>query len=162
MTEQEWEMLISTNTAAVIAPAGHGKTEMLAEIVERSSGKLLLLTHTNAGVDAIKKRMNKKNIPTSRYNVETIASFCIKWCNSYCSISNIDKSLSPLVKKQANAYYAQFYSGAKTLFSKNWVGAVLKATYSRVIVDEYQDCTLEHHSSIIFVYKESSFFLKVV
>ena len=59
MTEREWNELTKTNTAAVIAPAGHGKTEMLAEIVERSSGKLLLLTHTNAGVDAIRKRMNK-------------------------------------------------------------------------------------------------------
>lgn len=151
MTEQEWNKLISTNTAAVIAPAGHGKTEMLAEIVERSSGKLLLLTHTNAGVDAIKKRMSKKNIPSSRYNVETIASFCIKWCNSYCVTCNIDKNLSPLVKGQANAYYAQFYSGAITLFSKSWIGAVLKATYSRVIVDEYQDCTLELHNIMLCI-----------
>lgn len=149
MTEQEWKELTRTNTAAVIAPAGHGKTEMLAEIVERSSGKILLLTHTNAGVDAIKKRMNKKSIPSSRYNVETIASFCIKWCNSYCSTSNIDTSLSPLVKEQANAYYAQFYSGAITLFSKSWIGVVLKATYSRVIVDEYQDCTLEQHNIML-------------
>lgn len=78
MTEQEWNELSNNNTAAVIAPAGHGKTEMLAEIVERSSGKLLLLTHTNAGVNAIKKRMNNKSISSSRYNVETIASFCIK------------------------------------------------------------------------------------
>lgn len=153
MTEQEWKELTSNHTAAVIAPAGHGKTEMLAEIVERSSGKLLLLTHTNAGLDAIKKRMNKKNIPSSRYNVETIASFCIKWCNSYCTTSNIDKSLSPLVKEQANAYYAQFYSGAITLFSKSWIGAVLKATYSRVIVDEYQDCTLEHHQIMLQICK---------
>lgn len=153
MTEQEWKELTSNHTAAVIAPAGHGKTEMLAEIVERSSGRLLLLTHTNAGVDAIKKRMNKKNIPSSRYNVETIASFCIKWCNSYCTTCNIDKSLSPLVKEQANAYYAQFYSGAITLFSKSWIGAVLKATYSRVIVDEYQDCTLEHHKIMLQICK---------
>lgn len=153
MTEQEWKELISKNTAAIIAPAGHGKTEMLSEIVERSSGKLLLLTHTNAGVDAIKKRMNKKNIPANRYNVETIASFCIKWCYSYCSTSNINKSLSSLVKEQATAYYTQFYSGAKTLFSKSWAGAVLKATYSRVIVDEYQDCTLEHHSIMLQICK---------
>lgn len=153
MIEQEWNELISTNTAAIIAPAGHGKTEMLAEIVERSSGKLLLLTHTNAGVDAIKKRMNKKNISSIRYNVETIASFCIKWCNSYCSTCNIDKSLSPLVKGQANAYYSQFYSGAITLFSKNWIGSVLRATYSRVIVDEYQDCTLEHHNIMLQICK---------
>lgn len=153
MTEQEWNELTSTNTAAVIAPAGHGKTEMLAEIVERSSGKILLLTHTNAGVDAIKKRLNKKNISSQRYNVETIASFCIKWCNSYCVTCNIDKSLSPLVKGQANAYYAQFYSGAITLFSKSWIGAVLKATYSRVIVDEYQDCTLELHNIMLRISK---------
>lgn len=153
MTEQEWKKLINKDTAAIIAPAGHGKTEMLSEIVERSSGKLLLLTHTNAGVDAIKKRMNKKNIPANRYNVETIASFCIKWCYSYCSTSNINKSLSSLVKEQATAYYTQFYSGAKTLFSKSWAGAVLKATYSRVIVDEYQDCTLEHHSIMLQICK---------
>ncbi len=153
MTEQEWKELTSNTTAAVIAPAGHGKTEMLAEIVERSSGKLLLLTHTNAGVDAIKKRMKKKNISSSRYNVETIASFCIKWCNSYCTTSNIDKSLSPLVKEQANAYYARFYTGAITLFSKSWIGSVLKVTYSRVIVDEYQDCTLEHHNIMLQICK---------
>ena len=153
MTEQEWNELSNNNTAAVIAPAGHGKTEMLAEIVERSSGKLLLLTHTNAGVNAIKKRMNNKSISSSRYNVETIASFCIKWCNSYCSTCNIDKSLSPLVKEQANAYYAQFYSGAVTLFSKSWIKTVLRATYSRVIVDEYQDCTLEQHNIMLQICK---------
>ena len=153
MTEQEWKELIRTNTAAIIAPAGHGKTEMLAEIVERSSGKILLLTHTNAGVDAIKKRLNKKSISSQRYNVETIASFCIKWCNSYCVTCNIDKSLSPLVKGQANAYYAQFYSGAISLFSKSWIGVVLKATYTRVIVDEYQDCTLELHNIMLCISK---------
>lgn len=149
MTEQEWNELISNNTAAVIAPAGHGKTEMLSEIVERSSGKLLLLTHTNAGVDAIKKRIKKKNISGSRYNVETIAAFCIKWCNSYCSTCNINKKLSPYVKEQAKEYYAQFYTGAAMLFSKKWIGAVLKATYSRIIVDEYQDCTLEQHNIML-------------
>ena len=153
MTEQEWNKLISKNTAAVIAPAGHGKTEMLVEIVERSVGRLLLLTHTNAGVDAIKKRMKKKNISSDRYNVETIASFCIKWCTSYCSICNIDKSLSPIDKGQASAYYSQFYLGAITLFSKSWIGTVLRATYSRVIVDEYQDCTLEHHNIMLQVCK---------
>lgn len=153
MTNQEWNKLTSTNTATIIAPAGHGKTEMLAEIVERSSGKLLLLTHTNAGVDAIKKRMKKKNISSNKYNVETIASFCIKWCNSYCATCNIDKSLSPLVKEQAKTYYEQFYFGAITLFSKSWIGAVLKATYSRVVVDEYQDCTLEQHKIMLQICK---------
>lgn len=153
MTEHEWMELTATNNAAIIAPAGHGKTEMLAEIVNRSSGKLLLLTHTNAGVDAIKKRLINMNISSSRYNLETIASFCIKWCNSYCSTCDIDKNLSPLVKEQAKAYYAQFYTGALTLFSKIWIGNVLKATYTRIIVDEYQDCTMEQHYIMLQLFK---------
>lgn len=60
MTIEEWNKIIDNHSSAIIAPAGHGKTEMITEIVERTSGKSLLLTHTNAGVDAINKRMAKK------------------------------------------------------------------------------------------------------
>lgn len=61
MTEAELNTIIALPNAAIIAPAGHGKTEMIAEIVKRSARKLLLLTHTNAGVDAITKRLTKKS-----------------------------------------------------------------------------------------------------
>ena len=60
MTEAELDKIIQMSSAAIIAPAGHGKTEMIADIVERSIGKQLLLTHTNAGVDAIDKRLPKQ------------------------------------------------------------------------------------------------------
>ena len=56
MTKEELDLLLSKRNGAIIAPAGHGKTEMITDIVLASNGKQLLLTHTNAGVDALKKR----------------------------------------------------------------------------------------------------------
>ena len=63
MTEAELDKIMQMSSAAIIAPAGHGKTEMIADIVERSTGKQLLLTHTNAGVDAIDKRLKSGKYP---------------------------------------------------------------------------------------------------
>lgn len=94
MTEAELDKIMQMSSAAIIAPAGHGKTEMIADIVERSTGKQLLLTHTNAGVDAIEKRLQKRKISKEKYTVTTIAAFCIKWCVSYNNTGNFDKTLS--------------------------------------------------------------------
>ena len=137
------------SSAAIIAPAGHGKTEMIADIVERSTGKQLLLTHTNAGVGAIDKRLKKRKIPATKYTVTTIAAFCIKWCVSYNNTACFNKTLSPLNRGEAKAYYAQLYRGAKKIFETAWAGSVLKATYAGVVVDEYQDCIQAQHEIIL-------------
>lgn len=71
MTEAELDKIMQMSSAAIIAPAGHGKTEMIADIVECSTGKQLLLTHTNAGVDAIDKRLKKRRISAAKYTVTT-------------------------------------------------------------------------------------------
>ena len=60
MTNAELDKIIKMPNAAIIAPAGHGKTEMISDIVRYADGKQLLLTHTHAGVDAIKNRLKKK------------------------------------------------------------------------------------------------------
>lgn len=77
MTEADLDKIIQMPSAAIIAPAGHGKTEMIADIVKHADGKQLLLTHTNAGVDAIEKRLQKRKISKEKYTVTTIAAFCI-------------------------------------------------------------------------------------
>lgn len=60
MTETELDQIMRMPAAAIIAPAGHGKTEMISEMVKRTEGKQLLLTHTNAGVDAIERRLQSE------------------------------------------------------------------------------------------------------
>lgn len=151
MTNEELLTISSLPNAAIIAPAGHGKTEMIADIVEHSSRRQLLLTHTNAGVDAISKRLKKRNISKDKYTVTTIAAFCIKWCLSYDNSSHIDKTLSPLEKSQVKKYYEQMYSGAKSIFECQWAGKVLCATYGGVIVDEYQDCVQEQYEIFVSI-----------
>lgn len=154
MTEAELYKIMQMPSAAIIAPAGHGKTEMIVDIVKYAEGKQLLLTHTNAGVDVIEKRLQKRNVSKEKYTVTTIAAFCIKWCVSYDSTGSFDKSLSPLKsREEANTYYAQLYSGAKKIFETNWAGSVLKATYTGIVVDEYQDCIQEQHEIVLAMNK---------
>lgn len=67
----------------IIAPAGYGKTEEIANAVMCCEGKQLILTHTRAGVSALQTRMKKKNIANDKFEIDTIASFCLKWCKAY-------------------------------------------------------------------------------
>lgn len=154
MTEADLDKIMQMSSAAIIAPAGHGKTEMIAEIVKHAEGKQLLLTHTNAGVDAIEKRLQKRKVSKEKYVVTTIAAFCIKWCISYDATAEFDKTLSPLNgTKEAKAYYAQLYSGAKKILATSWAGNVLKASYTGIVVDEYQDCIQAQHEIVLAMNK---------
>lgn len=148
MTNEELLILENKNNAAIIAPAGHGKTEMVADMVEHFEGKQLVLTHTNAGVDAIRKRLFKRKIPSSKFTVSTIAAFCMKWSYSFHNTAKIDTSLSPMKKGERSKYYAQIYPGTLLLFQHSWIGEVLKNSYTGIVVDEYQDCTLIQHQLI--------------
>lgn len=154
MTEADLDKIMQMSSAAIVAPAGHGKTEMIAEIVKHAEGKQLLLTHTNAGVDAIEKRLQKRKVSKEKYMVTTIAAFCIKWCISYDGTGEFDKTLSPLNgTKEAKAYYEQLYSGAKKILATSWAGNVLKASYTGIIVDEYQDCIQVQHEIVLAMNK---------
>lgn len=148
MNELELLKIERMANAAIIAPAGHGKTEMVVDMIAAFSGKQLVLTHTNAGVDAIQKRIAKRNVSVSKCSVMTIASFCMRWVYAYHRTATIDTSLSFLNRAEQVKYYSQLYSGAFRLFSHGWVGKIMKASYAGVIVDEYQDCTLIQHSII--------------
>lgn len=152
MTEQELITVFELPNAAIIAPAGHGKTEMIVDLVEHATGKQLLLTHTNAGVDVLEKRLKKRKVPKNKYNISTIAAFCIKWCMAYNQNARFDKTLSPLNgRTESRKYYEQIYRGSKTIFTYNWSGKILQCTYSGVVVDEYQDCTQEQHEIILAI-----------
>lgn len=144
MNSQEIQNITSQYNACITAPAGHGKTEMIADIVSVCTKRILVLTHTNAGVDAIRNRLIKKKVDPKNYRVKTIAGFCIEWCNSYPSTANFDTSISPITESEK--YYKQLYPGTRMLFQNNkWAGEVLRASYSAIIADEYQDCIIMQH-----------------
>ncbi len=141
MKAEEIELIQSKKNAAIVAPAGHGKTEMITELVEKLPGKKLVLTHTNAGVSVLKQRINKKRISQDRYCLLTISSFCMKWCGSYPVTARID----PRVRISDKPFFNAQYCGTEQIFTHSWARSVLAKTYSCVIVDEYQDCMVEQH-----------------
>ncbi|MGI6635774.1 MAG: AAA family ATPase [Christensenellales bacterium] len=148
MTEQELKLVIEQKNAAIIAPAGHGKTEMITELVKCGTRRQLLLTHTNAGVDVLRKRLVKYQVPSTSYHISTIAAFCTGWCFAYPKVAGFDIRLSPS-REQAKEYYSQLYAGAGLIFQQKWALRVLANTYEGIVVDEYQDCLIDQHKIFI-------------
>ena len=67
----------------VIAPAGYGKTHLTALAVKASPHRQLILTHTYAGANAIRKKMQSLTVPASIYQIDTIASLALRLCLSF-------------------------------------------------------------------------------
>lgn len=145
MRDDEIALIQSKHNAAIIAPAGHGKTEMISDLVDKLQGKKLVLTHTNAGVYALQQRMNRKGLSKDKYYLSTISSFCMKWCESYPKSAG----LNPSIKMTDNGFYPMIHTGMALIFQNEWAREVIRTTYSCIIVDEYQDCVLNQHQ--IFV-----------
>ena len=64
----------------VIAPAGYGKTHLIAKAVQAAARRQLVLTHTYAGVNAIRRKMQFLRIPPAHYQIDTIASWALRTC----------------------------------------------------------------------------------
>ena len=155
MKTEEIALIQSKQNAAIIAPAGHGKTEIITDLVDKLPGKKLVLTHTNAGVDALQQRMNRKNVSKDKYYLSTISSFCMKWCDAYPKTAGVD----PAVKMSDYEFYSMVHAGAVRIFQNEWARKVIEVTYNCIIVDEYQDCVLAQHQLFVELNKTISVYV---
>jgi hypothetical protein len=132
--------------AVIVAPAGCGKTELIARAVAYCSvdSRQLILTHTHAGVDAIRHRLRGLNIPESHYHVETIHSFALRYAAAYPTSSSIAN-----VRPRNNEDYIGIIKSAERLMKNRLTREVLSHSYGGAFVDEYQDCTLDQHHLIL-------------
>lgn len=74
--------LLCKGNASVIAPAGHGKTEMIAMLAARGR-RALVLTHTHAGVHAIRARLKRLRVPSNLVLVDTIAGWSMRYAYAF-------------------------------------------------------------------------------
>ncbi len=132
--------------AVVVAPAGCGKTELIARAVGccPPESRQLVLTHTHAGVDAIRGRLRKVKVPASHYHVETIHSFTLRYAAAYPKSSQI-RNIEPLTSED----YTDIAESAHRLIKTRLVREILSRSYGGVFVDEYQDCTIDQHDLIV-------------
>ncbi len=126
----------------VIAPAGYGKTHLIALAVKVTSHRQLILTHTFAGVNSIKTKMNLLGVPSSRYQVDTIASWTLRLCLSY------PKTSGWATEYPSSKQWNRLYESCRELLAKEFIRYVICSTYSGVYVDEYQDCSELQHSFV--------------
>ncbi len=72
--------LLKVDRGTVTAPAGCGKTHLIADALARhtASKPILVLTHTNAGVAALKGCLDRASVPTSAYRLATIDGWSMR------------------------------------------------------------------------------------
>ena len=77
--------LLGITRGLVTAPAGCGKTQLIADALVRHSGPkpVLILTHTNAGVVALRARLDKARIKPSAYRLSTIDGWAIRLITTF-------------------------------------------------------------------------------
>jgi len=136
--------VLGKGNGAVIAPAGCGKTHLLTEILgQAQNSPYLVLTHTTAGVAALKKRLTKLKIPTKNCTVTTIDGWCMKFANSFNNACPIQSRADDQKK-----FYPELRNSVLNYLSSGAVNEIIKLTYSRLLVDEYQDCDFDQHNII--------------
>ena len=74
------EEFLTPNKSMIIAPAGYGKTHTIVDCLEQfqfEDKKILILTHTHAGIASIKTKIADGNIDSKVYEINTICSFTL-------------------------------------------------------------------------------------
>ena len=147
--ENAGRIAVSSRRGSLIAAAGCGKTEQIAQATAISDCKRLILTHTHAGVDAIHSRLQKLKVPATKFHLSTIAGWCLQFCRSYPKRSGFDNTV-PLAQINWDAVYQACFC----LLNSGAVDGIIRASYGGVFVDEYQDCTIRQHDVIRLLAEE--------
>ncbi|EOZ4894400.1 UvrD-helicase domain-containing protein [Pseudomonas aeruginosa] len=135
--------LFALGNAAVVAPAGHGKTEIIANVAAIGR-RALILTHTHAGVHAIRARLKRLGIQHAQVAVDTIAGWCMRYAHAFPGVAQPPDGLP-----QTGEQWNQLYRGASWALGVQAVREVIAASYDRILIDEYQDCHgLQHKLAI--------------
>jgi hypothetical protein len=133
-----------TGAGYVIAPAGFGKTHLIAESTSRGAGRQLVLTHTYAGVNALRKKMRMLGVSERLHHTDTIASWALRLCLSYSGTSRWDKE-----RPAGNEQWSSMYEACARLLDYAFVRRIVRASFAGLYVDEYQDCSTAQHAIVL-------------
>lgn len=139
--------LLAAAPCSVEMPAGTGKTHLLAAAAATAAAegkRTLILTHTNAGVDAVRKRLRRFGVPAALVRVDTIASWAFALVGSYSVIAEVMVGEFPDWAKSDD-----YLAGATKVAQADAIVDVLKTSFDYLLVDEYQDCTMMLHDLVL-------------
>ena len=137
------EAMLSSPRAFAVAAAGCGKTELLGQLVaDQRSGRQLVLTHTHAGVAAIKRRLADMSVSHDKFHLDTIAGWCLRYGAAYPTISGYHPGA------ESDPDWTATYPGAERVCRTALGRRILSASYDGVLIDEYQDCSVKQHALV--------------
>lgn len=138
------DFILDVEQGSIVAPAGCGKTHLVTEALQvKNSKPILVLTHTTAGVSALKKRLRRLTVPSSHYMVTTIDGWVLKVLRSFPASCPIKSS-----PNAPRTFYPEIRQIVNSLVASGAIHDILRSSYSRLIVDEYQDCNLSQHTLV--------------
>lgn len=146
MTKGELNLL-DIERGLVIAPAGCGKTQLIVNALRDHDSKkpILVLTHTNSGVAALRLRLQRAGVNPASYRVTTIDAFAIRMISTFPIRAGHD----PEIIEGVRPNYPAIRDSASRLLEAGHINDVLAANYARVLVDEYQDCSVRQHAIVL-------------
>lgn len=139
--------ILESAPCSIEMPAGTGKTQLVAAaatLASANGNRTLILTHTNAGVHAIRARLKKFDVPTNMVHVDTITSWAFSLVNAYSTIAGI--AVPEVPDWSASDDYVQ---GATLVAKAVAVAKVHAVSFDFLFVDEYQDCTVLQHDFVL-------------
>lgn len=142
--------LLAIKRGTITAPAGCGKTQLIAEALTRHTHQkpILVLTHTNAGVAALRTRLERLGVRRFAYRLSTIDGWAMRLISTFPKRSGHDPAILSLQRPRDD--YQAIRGAAYRLLKAGHVQDALAATYSRLVVDEHQDCSLVQHAVVYF------------
>lgn len=143
--------LLDIARGAIVAPAGCGKTELIVRTLARHDGRrpVLVLTHTNAGVYALRARLRRAGVEARHYRVATIDGWALRLSTSFPRCSGLPNEVAQLRNPRRD--YPAIRQAACELLAGGHIADALRATYARLVVDEYQDCSDVQHAIVTYV-----------
>ncbi len=127
----------------VVAPAGFGKTHLIAQAVSRSASRQLILTHTYAGVNVLRRKLRELKVSYRAFRLDTIASWALRLCHSYPATSGWT------IECPTGGEWTALYRACFSLLDNDFIRRILRASYSGLYVDEYQDCSVPQHELVL-------------
>lgn len=136
--------LAAADRGLVIAPAGHGKTQTVAQSVLLSEKPQLVLTHTHAGVHALRRRLADVGVAPRDVRVDTIAGFALSWTAAFPATSGWST-------RHEEPDWGALHPAAIKVLSRAPLRDAVRRSYRGVIVDEYQDCDVQQHDLVLLL-----------
>jgi UvrD/REP helicase N-terminal domain len=128
----------------VVAPAGCGKTHLIIKTLNvKPENPYLVLTHTTAGVAAIKKKLKEIGVPNFHYRVTTIDSWAVRIAKIFPASCPVQSTI-----EKPGIFYPQVRRAVSNFIGAGHLSDIINASYSKLLVDEYQDCDDIQHNIV--------------